>query len=419
MQIKPVLVLFLDKRRKKKSGQYPLKLRLTYNREQRYYALGIDLTEEQFRLIENKSLQKGLPRKDISILEQIERKAKASLFKAEEVLHNIAPFSISLFEKRLFANKQINESVFVLFDEHIQRMMKAGRIGTASSYRTCMNSLKGFKQKIRLADITAEFLNEYELWMLNEGKSRTTVGIYLRALRAVFNEAIDDGLISREYYPFGKRKYQIPSARNNKRALDDSDMKKLYEYRMRDDDFSWEAKARDFFILSYLCNGMNIKDILLLKHSDISGDRLEFMRAKSMETKRISQQPIKVVLHDEAKRIIKKWRALMPTLHDYLFPELSKDDTELKKFAKVQQFTKMVNKYLRRCAEEVGIDKPITTYYARHSYASKLKRAGFSIEFIGESLGHSSPMTTKNYLGSFSDDAIRQSHKHLVDFVNH
>jgi hypothetical protein len=116
--------------------------------------------------------------------------------------------------------------------------------------------------------------------MINENNcTRTTVGIKLRALRAVFNEADENGIINkRNCYPFGRRKYQIPTSRNVKKALELSDIQKIYDYTL--DDLK-ERQARAYWLFCYFGNGMNPKDMAYLKYKNIDGEFLSFIRAKT------------------------------------------------------------------------------------------------------------------------------------------
>ena len=96
------------------------------------------------------------------------------------------------------------------------------------NYHSSYVSLKKFRGDARFAEIMISYLNEYESWLKNQQISKTTIGMYLRPLRTIFNEAIEDGIIKREKcYPFGRRKYKIPASKNTKKSLDLEDIKKI------------------------------------------------------------------------------------------------------------------------------------------------------------------------------------------------
>jgi integrase/recombinase XerD len=88
----------------------------------------------------------------------------------------------------------------------------------------------------------------------------------------------------------------------------------------------------------------------------------------------------------------------------------------IKQRAKIKDVTKRINKYMRRIGIALGIDTDLTTYSARHSFSTMLKRSGASTEFIGESLGHKDKRTTENYLDSFEDETKLTYQNMLLEF---
>lgn len=403
MQTKPTVATVLDTRREKKSGVYPIKLRVTFLKVQKYYPVGADLTKQEFDAMLNlkvnpKNIDIKLKRK----LQDIEIKCESKRAKANEIISKLPMFSFRLFEKRFLTGEHSMDSVYLYYEETIDQMKREGRAGTASNYSSSMNSLKKFSPKLPLGNVSVEFLRDYENWLLSKGKSDSTVGIYLRPLRAIINQAIEDGSFLREYYPFGKRRYQIPATRNPKKALTLEEIGKMVSYEAESG--SWYEKARDIFIFSYFANGINIKDILLLKYSNIDGDYIRFVRAKTRRTNRTNSTPITVVLNDELKTIIDRIGNQDKAPSSFIFPVLEEGLSPEREMAIIQQFTKMVNKYLKKIVEDLKINKPVTTYFARHSFATVLKKSGVSPLFISESLGHSSIKTTENYLDSFEDE---------------
>jgi hypothetical protein len=126
--------------------------------------------------------------------------------------------------------------------------------------------------------VTTSYLRQYELWMLKNENSKTTIGIYLRSFREIFNEAIHERVIKIDKYPFGRRKYQIPTGKNIKKALQLDHIRQIYYY---ESSCETEKKAKDFWILFYLCNGINPKDVALLKYKNINGEYITFERAKT------------------------------------------------------------------------------------------------------------------------------------------
>ena len=413
--MKPTITIIHDTRRAKIGGNYTVKIRVTFLREPRYYPVGIDLTKEQFIQVLNPILIKNVDIKTKNQLKEWKITINTIMAKVSNVIEKMDEFSFRLFEKKYYNSKPSTQDVYQFYTVTIERKRLAGKVGTASNYQTSMHSLQSFSPKLNFRDVSVEFLKEYEIFLLSKEKSITTVGIYLRPLRAILNEAITEGIISLEnHYPFGKRKYQIPSGKNIKKALSIEEIGKIYHFAAIRG--TWWEKAKDFFILSYLCNGMNIKDIALLKNENIDGDFIRFNRAKTQGTNRTGSKPISIFISSEIKSIIDRWKTTNNKPGYFLFDILQPNLTPDRERSIIQQFTKMINRYIKLIAASVGIDKPVTTYYARHSFATVLRRSGASTELISESLGHSNIKTTANYLDSFDDEVKKQIQSKLMNF---
>lgn len=413
----PNVSVIQDTRRSKINKLYPVKLRITFNRQQVYYTIGIDLSKDDFEIIQNQNEIK-LIRNIIERRRLQEAKLKCDLLfaKAHEIINDLKAFSFQIFERKFLENQPTSgEFVFPYFQSIIDKLESDHRIGTASNYRCSLRSIESFKPNLKFSEVSVEFLKTYEKWLITNGKSISTVGIYLRPLRSVLNSAFSEGIISKEgNYPFGRGLYKIPATRNIKKALTKDEIKLIFNYNPAPE--SWWAKAKDFFIFSYLSNGMNMKDILLLRKKDIDGNYLRFVRSKTANTNRSNLKLISIFISPELKSIINKWESKGSKADDYLFPFLDRNMTPIQVKADVQQFVKMVNKYLGYITKEIGIEKKVTTYCARHSFATILKRRGVSTEIISESLGHSNINTTNNYLDSFDDDIKKEISEKLIDF---
>ncbi len=140
------------------------------------------------------------------------------------------------------------DTILSVFLFYISKLLNEHRIRTAAHYQTTYNVLARFSGNVRFVDIDVLYLKRFEVWMLEQNYSKTTVGIYTHCLRALFNEAIFQGIIKRESYPFGRRLYQPPSSRNIKKALTLEDVSKIYYYIPEN---KQERKAKDFWLFSY------------------------------------------------------------------------------------------------------------------------------------------------------------------------
>ena len=241
--------------------------------------------------------------------------------------------------------------------------------------------------------------------------------MYLRSLRTLFNSAIFNNDILPALYPFRrneneKDKYEIPEGNNIKKALLLSEIEKIFTYQTEPGTI--KDKSKDYWIFIYLSNGINVKDLCLLKYKDIDGDNLKYIRAKTVRQKK--EKKIQVVLLPETKAIIEKWGNKKKDEDRYVFPELNGKETPERKRQMIQQLTHVINDNMKNIAKDLEITKPVTTYSARHSFATVLKRSGASIAVISEMLGHNSLKTTQSYLDSFEDDTLKETVKILTDF---
>src|ERR1017187_8172464 len=143
--MQPTITILQDTRRAKDDGKYPVKIRLTYQRKQKYFPLGIDLTKEEYENVRSGKTRKGLTNHKAKI---IEFEAKAN-----RVIQSMPDFNFRLFEKKYFERSKGANDIFPFFEEKIKKLVELKRIGTAVSYQSTMNSLKRFAPNIGFKDI--------------------------------------------------------------------------------------------------------------------------------------------------------------------------------------------------------------------------------------------------------------------------
>ncbi|MCG2419987.1 site-specific integrase [Aequorivita sp. F47161] len=410
--------IVLDKRRAKENGKFPVKLRVYSksgnSKKVKLYSLDIDLTNDEFETIwinaENKNLR-GSNNETRLKLQAIETRANNE---AKEM----TVFDFAKFETKLFRKSSDKNNVKYHFDLVIQKNRDNNKIGTAESYRCTLNSLAKFSklkkkcevEKLTFDMITVDWLKEYQNFMIANGKSYTTVAIYTRTLRVVFNNAIEDNDIIKDNYPFGKNKYKIPRTKKVKKALNSIQLKTLFDVEVLNDN---EQQARDFWFFSYASNGMNFKDIALLKYSDIKDEKFSYYRAKTFD-KTAEKTEIVIYLTDFTKGIISKYGNKSKT--GFVFNIISSKDTAEKQYKKIKNFTRLINDHIKRIAKRNDLPNDISTYWARHSFATNSLRKGASMEFISEALNHSDLSVTKNYFAGFEDEAKKEFANSLLDF---
>jgi len=406
--MKPTVQLILYTARIKQNGKYPVKLRVVFKREHKDFRLGIDLTENEFN--DATSLKPKKQFRDIAT------NLTGYSNKANQIVGKLTSFTFDKFEREFYGNQKDVSDIFPIFEEYIKKLEDEERVKTAIAYRTAMNTIKRFhsKSKLNVLDITPSFLNKFAKWMVAEGNSPTTVGIYTRTLRAIYNYAISLGVVNKdENYPFGRTKFIPPAGRNIKKALTLADIKKIYDFSPIPGTF--EDRAKDFWLFSYFCNGINFKDICLLKRKNIDGDMIRFVREKTKRTSQGNQVVISCYVSDNVKKIIDKWGNKDTKPEAFVFPIISDKDDLHTQAAKVAQFIQNTNKNMKRMCANLGI-QPVTTYFARHSSATVMKRSGASISAIQEALGHSNSSVTQKYLDSFEDDSKKELAKALSNF---
>jgi len=401
--------IYQDTRRSDKDGLYPVKLRVTYKRQSRLYKTPYLLTEDVFEKVMGKK-----PRDEFKEtrqeLESFERNAT-------EIIKSLRSFSFEVFRRRLFSKTGDQGNVFSAFQDNIDELDEKDRIGNSSVYTAAQHSLEKFHpgKNLKFYEITPSFLKRYEKWMIDKGHSVTTVAIYARCIRRLYNRAIRNSLAKPDEYPFGREadQYQIPEPRNIKKALPIEDIKKIFTYQPENPGV--ESYSRDLWVFSYLCNGINMKDICLLKYADLKKESITFRRAKTIQTKS-KNRSIEIVRTKEINTIIEKWGQKPVEQAKYIFPVLIEDLTSKQQQARIRQATKQVNKYIRIIAGNLNLESDVTTYTARHSFATILKRAGVNVSYISEALGHSDMKTTQSYLGSFENEEKKKIAALLTKF---
>jgi len=230
------------------------------------------------------------------------------------------------------------------------------------------------------------------------GASDTTIGIYSRTLRVVFNDAIEAKIIERDSYPFGNKRFSPPVGRNIKKALSTSQIDAIKAYVPTPN--TLEQRSHDLWLFSYFGNGMNFTDIIHLTWQDINDDKILFQRQKTMK----SNTDISVRINDTMRQILDRWANKQRNEKDFVFPFLDGINSLEKCKAEVHQVVKVTNHYMNQIGTKLGIKEKLNTYVARHSFATRLLRSNAPLAMIKEKLGNKKISTTESYLGSFEKE---------------
>lgn len=395
----------LDRRatRVNSEGKHPVAIRVVFKRDKRDFSIGEFLTKSEWDLFVGGSKKE--------LIKSFRDRANEELSTAKRIISDLGEdFTFDRFKESFkgLAITKKQHDVYSYYQAHIDEIKEQGRFGTARSYQCGLNSLKVFKpRKLEFKEIDLKYIKKYEAWFLNKG-SYATLGIYLRPLRAVLKKAVKEGLMKAEHYPFDN--YSIKVATSIKKALNIAEIKKIFDYETSNEG---RMKARDLWLFSYLCNGMNIKDVSLLRYKDLNNDGFYYVREK---TKMKVKDQIFVPLLPQSRAIIDKWGNPDKAPENLVFDIVESSVENERSISLRHQKIKIINKHMKAIADELGIDKPCSTYYARHSFATVLKRSGASTESISEALGHQNISTTKSYLDSFETDEKIKMQQSLVNF---
>lgn len=410
---KAKISLYQDTRKPTKDGLYPVRI-LVYYGTQRYFFTGKRLSQEDF----DNSYKATRPRGEYYKGLKIELSAIEA--KANEVAEDMHAFTFEKFEKQLFETRQSLTNIVDQYNKYIIELEANEQIGTASNYQCSINSLKSFvnssrknpTETILFSTVTPDFLNKYEQWMIANDKSRTTVGIYLRPLRKIFNQAIEDKIIDAELYPF-KKKFKIPKGKNTKKAIQPADLKTLFTADLASNQF--QEKARAFWFFSYQCNGMNIRDISELRFKDLHGTYFSFLRHKTKNTTKEDPKPIIVPITPYAQEVFNKYGNKPGKPNDYVFPVFNHKMTAKEKQAVNQNFVRFINQHMKKVVTGLGLKIESGTMHARHSFTTHVTRKQ-GLEFAQEALGHTTLVATQNYWAGFESETKKEMAESLMNF---
>jgi integrase/recombinase XerD len=408
---KAKISLYQDTRKATTDDVYPVRIQVYYG-IQRYFFTGMRMSIDDFENSYKAIRPRGEYYKNLKIeLASVEAKAN-------EAAESLKVFSFEKFEKLLFTARLSMNNIIDHYNGYIKTLDKNDQTGTSSSYSCSINSIKEFinyKRKnpievITFDMITPEFLNNYENWMVAQDNSRTSVGIYLRALRKIFNQAIEDEIIDQEIYPF--KKYKIPTGKNTKKAIEAPDLKKLFNLDVKGNIFQEKAKA--FWFFSYQCNGMNIRDISELKFKDLHGTYFSFLRHKTIRTTKEDPKPIIVPITEYVKEVFEKYGNKKGKPSDYVFPVFTPGMDAKERHKANQNFVRFINQHMKKLANANGMEIN-GTMEARHSFTTQVTRRQ-GMEFAQEALGHTTLATTQNYWAGFQSETKKEMADMLMNF---
>lgn len=389
MKSKATLKIVLDPT--DKSEKKLLKLRVTFDRKPHLYSLN---TEKRLS-VEEFSNDKLKAHKD----------AMAEAKKAYDVAVGIVEemgtnFSFEQFKKKyrgkVFGEKREDRSFAVIANDYIHKL---DVYSTRQNYTASANWIDKVHSGIRIDAIDDAFVDLMVGKMKDARLKENSIRIYCRQLKAIFQQAINDGLVKgpNPFTRFAKR-----SIGRTLSGLTEEEFTTLLQYEAKSERVGF---GKDFFILSFACSGANIGDLLSLKNVNIQGDNISFIRRKT------KKNPVTIVipLLPVAEEIFNKYGHIdLRQPNYYILPYLADCDGDIAIRNRIHDVIKRINKGLSELSADAGLRK-ITTYDARHTYATLARDEGLTKEQLQKLLGHSSSNTTEAYLDKLTGKILKKN----------
>lgn len=377
-------------------------LRVTKDRKPKYVSLGISVNPAHWDFSKNQPKTECPNREYIEIL--IADKIKEYSAKIIELKATNQEFTSTSLVEKVSVKHTNRKTVAGVFQEYMTSLIKSGRKSYALSIKQLYNSLLEFNHNLDFyfSVMDVAWLKRYELFLREKQLAENTIGIRFRTLRAVYNMAIEEDAVSSDCYPFKKFKVSRLHQDTVKRALTKVDIERVLQFQSSN---RYMRFPIDIFAFTYYCGGINFKDIAHLTKANLMDGRLIYKRQK---TKKL----IKIPLQPQALELIKRYHnAESP----YLFPVLSPlHITDEQKANRIHKVITKVNDRLKQIGKTLNLPITLTTYVARHSQATVMKKAGVSTAVIREIMGHSSERVTQIYLDSFDNEQINEAMKNLL-----
>lgn len=384
----------------------PLMVRICKNGKRKYVSLGISVLPRHW------DFKKNVPKRSCPCRESIDQIIEAKRKEYQQIVLDLEArnrvFTPATVVKQS-RQPQRATSVGELYEQVIEEFKAKDCLGTARIHVNSRESLKRFCRgnlDFSFMEIDVEWLTRYEEW-LSQFCTGTTMSMLFRTLRAVYNKAITRKIVRADYYPFREYKISHFNTKTKKRAISKEEIAKIRDLDLPADR-PLMILARDLFIFSYYGAGINFTDIAYLTYSSIQDGYISYIRKK---THREITFPINVYCEE----ILARYGKENPDSADYVFPILDRHihQTEQQRVNRIHKIIAKTDIYLKSIAKKVGLAN-LTTYVARHTYATVMKRAGVNIALISESLGHASLSTTQIYLDSFDRPQIDEAMKNLL-----
>ena len=298
-----------------------------------------------------------------------------------------------------FQRQSSDASLQSFMQQSISRLCRLGRIGTADGYRSTLNSFMRFRggEDILVDAIDSDLMQFYEAYLRQQGVSRNTSSFYMRHLRTIYNQAVEQGLTPQRN-PFSRVYTGVD--KTVKRAITAAQMR-----RLKNLDLSAcpsQAFARDMFMFSFYTRGMSFVDMAYLTTDNLRNGRLSYSRQKT-------RQQLTVRWEREMQEIVDRYAA--DCSQPYLLPIITEEGDTRRQYQRVEH---RVNYNLKAISQQLHFPHLLTTYAARHSWASIARSKNVATSVISEGLGHDSEKTTEIYLASIDTAQVDRANRKIL-----
>lgn len=293
-----------------------------------------------------------------------------------------------------------NKLIKDFIEEQINHLRDEQRFGTANNYEKTMRSFMNFigNRPLTIKNMSKQLISEYNLYLVKRGLMRNSISFYMRNMRATYNKAAKQKIVKREEL-FTEVYTGIDKTR--KRAVDENVIKKMYKLKLEQG--SVLAFARDIFIFSYCMRGMSFVDIAYLRKSDIDGKVVRYCRRKT-------GQLLSVKIEESMRAIINRYNDESSI---YVFPIIRSEDKG-ESYKQYRSAINIYNRLLKELSDRIGISDGLSSYTARHSWATEARRHNIPISVISAGMGHSSELITQIYLKSIEDDVVDNANAEII-----
>lgn len=301
----------------------------------------------------------------------------------------------------LFHKVTKETSLFSFMHSVIIQLRQLGKIRTSETYTATLKSFMEFREEhdVPLDGVNSDLMLLYEAHLKAKGVRMNTISFYMRILRAVYNRAVEKELTPQKY-PF--RHVYTGVDKTVKRAVPVKVIKALKELNL-----SMKSSldfARDMFMFSFYTRGMSFVDMAYLKKTDLQNGILTYCRRKT-------GQRLTVKWEKCMEEIIKKYPSNSST---YLLPIIKEQGNERKQYDNALH---LVNYRLKDLSGMLKLQRPLTMYVARHSWASVAKVRNVPLSVISEGMGHNSEKTTQIYLASLEASVVDKANKMILELL--